>query len=552
MQTVLSNNKENSLKFQTLGQILVGKNIVKQSDLEFCFAIQQADKVKRKIGHYLVEHNFACERDIAQALSEASGYKFFCGEYVPNMEVVKEITVQFLEDKKIFPLLNDGKIIFILTAIYDTETTDYLQSKFGLEIEFYVAEESEIIRAIEAIIRETSKEDVGKLFSVVDDVTADKLAVEILEYAVAASASDIHIEPAETVVEIRLRVDGVMQFYRILPIDMLNKLTNVFFHLSSIQASDFMQFHDNRFDFEFLGHHMDVRLSHLPGGRGSGLCLRLLDQNQSAKSLQSLGYAEAHWNLLSKAMTSPNGIILMTGPTGCGKSTSLYAIINSLKGINRKILSVEDPIEVRLSLVTQVPVDLKKGHTFAVIARAFLRHDPDIILIGEIRDSETAQVAIQASGTGHLVFSTLHTNDPVSALLRLRDLSVDYSNIANNVRCIVSQRLVRKLCVCKDRKRVNRSQLNEFTSNYLTHDEQDVFVPVGCRKCSGVGYLGRTVIGETLFIDDEIQKLVAQGNVHGIGSVLKERGSYLTIKNDARRLVKESVLSLDEAVRILG
>ena len=383
--------------------------------------------------------------------------------------------------------------------------------------------------------------------------THDKAGrIEILKYAVAASASDIHIEPAETVIEIRLRVDGVLQFYRILPREMLNRLTNVFFHLSTIQASDFLQFHDNRFDFEFLGHRMDVRLSHLPGGNGSGLCLRLLDQNQSAKSLQSLGYAPAHWNLLSKALTSPNGIILMTGPTGCGKSTSLYAIVNSKKGIDIKILSVEDPVEVRLPLVTQVPVNLKKGHTFAVIARAFLRHDPDIILIGEIRDTETAQIAMQASGTGHLVFSTLHTNDPVSALLRLRDLSADYSNIANNVRCIVSQRLVRKLCSCKDKKRVNRSELNEFTADYLTTDEQDIYVPVGCKKCCGVGYLGRTVIAETLYIDDEFQALIGQGKVNEIGFRLKERESYLTIKSDARRLIRESVLSLDEAVRILG
>ena len=188
-------------------------------------------------------------------------------------------------------------------------------------------------------------------------------------------------------------------------------------------------------------------------------------------------------------------------------------------------MSVEDPIEVRSKpLVTQVPVDLKKGHTFPVIARAFLRHDPDIILIGEIRDSETAQVAIQASGTGILFLAPFILMIPVSALLRLRDLGVDYSNIANNVRCIVSQRLVRKLCVCKDKKRVNRSQLNEFTANYLLHDEQDVFVPVGCRKCSGVGYLGRTVIAETLFIDDGFQKLSCQGNVHEIGFSFKRSG----------------------------
>ena len=542
----------NILKYQAIGQILISKGVISKENLDFCLAVKKADPVARKIGQYLVHYNFACERDIAEALSEASGYKYFNDEYIPDMSLIEKLTIQFIVDRKLYPLLAEGKPTFVLSDVIATDTTDYLEAKFGSDIEYFVAEESEVVCAIESVIRELNKSETTAATTVSESFPADKLAQEILEYAVASSASDIHIEPARTVVEIRLRVDGVLQFYRILARDALNKLTNVYFHLSEVGSSDFLQFHDSRFGFEFLGHRMDVRLSHLPGVNGSGLCLRLLDENKSAKSLQKLGYAQPHWDLLNRALTKPNGIILMTGPTGCGKSTSLYAIVNSKKGIDVKILSVEDPIEVKLPLVTQVPVNLKKGHTFAAIARAFLRHDPDIILIGEIRDAETAQIAMQASGTGHLVFSTLHTNDPVSALLRLHDLEVDYSYLASNVRCIVSQRLVRKLCpYCKDKKRVVRQDINEFAANYLTDDEQEVFIPTGCKKCAG-GYWGRTVVAETLYIDDEIQALIEQRKINEISLRLKEQKDYLTIQKDARRLISESILSLEEAVRILG
>jgi type II secretory ATPase GspE/PulE/Tfp pilus assembly ATPase PilB-like protein len=537
---------------KTLGQILISKNVIAPKDLEFCLAVKKADPAARKIGHYIVYYNFAQESDIAGALSDASGYEYFRGEYIPDMELVKKLKIEFIIGRKIYPLQTESKPAFILTDVLDTDTTDYLEANFGSEIGYFVAPEDEVVFAIETLIREINRTEAVEGITISEDLPADKLAQQILEYAVSCSASDIHIEPSETVVEIRLRVDGVMQFYRTLALDALNRLVNVFFHKAQIGSSDFLQFHDSSFDFNFLGHEIDVRLSHIPGVNGSSLVLRLLDRTKSTKSLQSLGYAKEHWDILHENLNKPNGIILMTGPTGCGKSTSLYAMVNFKKGIGIKILSVEDPIEVRLPLVTQVPVNIKKGHTFAAITRAFLRHDPDIILIGEIRDGETAHEAMRASGTGHLVFSTLHTNDPVSALLRLHDLGVDYSYIASSVRCIVSQRLVRKLCpFCKEKKRVTRKNIDVFAAKYLIDEEQEIYVPRGCKKCSG-GYWGRTVVAETLCIDDEIQFLIEQQKINEISLRLKEQKDYLTIQKDASRLISESVLSLEEAVRILG
>ena len=540
------------MKYQPLGQILINKNVIAKKSLDFCLAVQKADPAARKIGHYIVYYNFARERDIAEALSETSGYEYFNGTYIPHMDFVKKLTMDFIIKRKFYPLLSNNGPTFVLTDVYDTDTTDYLEAHFGADIVFYVAPENEIIFAIEALIREVNRTEAVEAITITDDLPADKLAQQILEYAVSCSASDIHIEPSETVVEIRLRVDGVLQFYRTLALDTLNRLTNVFFQKADVGPSDFLQFHDSRFGFEFLGHKIDVRLSHIPAVNGSGLVLRLLDETKSATSLQSLGYAKEHWDTLRKALVKPNGIILMTGPTGCGKSTSLYAMVNFKKGIGVKILSVEDPIEQKLPLITQVPVNVKKGHTFPAITRSFLRHDPDIILIGEIRDGETAKEAVRASITGHLVFSTLHTNDPVSALLRLHDLGIEYSFIASSLRCIVSQRLVRKLCpFCKEKRMVERKNLDEFSASYLVNDEQEISFPKGCLKCSD-GYWGRTVVAETLFIDKDIQALIEQGKINEISLRLREQENYLTIQKDASRLISESILSLDEAVRILG
>ncbi len=540
------------MKYLPLGQILITRNIISKKNLDFCLAVQKTDPIKRKIGYYIVYYNFATEHNIAQALSETSGFEFFDGAYIPDLDLINKLKIEYIVQRKIYPLRSNDVPTFVLTDVYDTDTTDYLVANCGRELNFLVAPETDVAFAIEVIIREMNRSAASSVITVTEDIPADKLALDILEYAVSCSATDIHIEPSETVVEIRLRVDGVLQFYRSLSLDSLNKLINVFFHKAEIGSSDFLRFHDSRFDFEFLGRKIDVRLSHIPGINGSGMVLRLLDKSKTAVSLQSLGYAETHWKVLYRALMNPNGIVLMTGPTGCGKSTSLYAMVNFKKGIGIKIVAVEDPIEIKFPLITQVPVNTKKGHSFAAITRSFLRHDPDIILIGEIRDSETAQEAVRASITGHLVFSTLHTNDPVSALLRLHDLGIDYSYIASSLRCVVAQRLVRKLCpFCRTKKHIIREEVDEFTANYLNDDEQDVFSPVGCSKCTD-GYFGRTVVAETLYIDKDIQSLIERGMINEINIRLNQQEDYLTMQKDARRLVSESVLSLEEAVRILG
>jgi type IV pilus assembly protein PilB len=279
-----------------------------------------------------------------------------------------------------------------------------------------------------------------------------------------------------------------------------------------------------------------------------------LDKTRSAVSLEALGYAPVHGRVIERALQRPHGIILLTGPTGCGKTTSLFAMLGRVKNAGVKVVTVEDPVEIRLPLVTQVPVDIKKGHDFHQVTRSLLRHDPDIILIGEVRDEKTASEAVRAAITGHRVFSTLHTNDAVSAILRLRDLGVDYSYIANTLVCVIAQRLVRKLCpFCREEEFVTPASLSENERVFISGPGEIVYRAhiKGCPRCFE-GFSGRTVVAETLFIDDEIRFMIEQGLVHEIFLKVKEKALSGSMRADAMRLIREGIISIEEAVRVVG
>jgi type IV pilus assembly protein PilB len=469
----------------------------------------------------------------------------FEGELKLNVEMLGLLEKAFLQEHGIFPV--EGGL-FVLSDPYDTTATDHILSVCGHQVKFFVARESVIAAAL-AGLEEREKDERKN-----DAVPMADAAGVLLDEAVAIGASDIHIEPSEKAVEVRLRVDGVLRFHRSFPLKDNPRLVNIFFNRAEISAGDFLRFHDARFDHTSGSKKVDVRLSHIPSINGSSLVLRLLDKTRSAVSLEDLGYSSRHWAVIERALKKPHGIILLTGPTGCGKTTSLYAMLAHVKSAGVKAVTVEDPVEVRLPLVTQVPVDIKKGHDFHQVARAFLRHDPDIILIGEVRDEKTASEAVRAAITGHRVFSTLHTNDAASAILRLRDLGVDYSYIANTLVCVVAQRLVRKLCLyCRQEEFVTAASLSEAERVFISGPGQIVHGAnnKGCGKCFE-GFSGRTVVAETLFIDDEIRFMIEQGLVHEIFLKVQERSSSGTLRADAARLVREGVISIGEAVRVVG
>jgi type IV pilus assembly protein PilB len=485
------------------------------------------------------------ETELVHALAEQSGWPLFEGDLKLDLEMVPILGKAFLREHGIFPVKG---AFFVLSDPYDTAATDQILSLCGHQAKFLVGRAS-VITAAWAGLEEKDEpvcpHDVSRM--------ADA-ASKLLDEAVALGASDIHIEPSVKAVEVRLRVDGVLRFYRSFPLKDNPRLVNIFFNRAEISAGDFLRFHDARFDHTSGLKKVDVRLSHIPSINGSSLVLRLLDKTRSAVSLEALGYAPAHGRVIERALQKPHGIILLTGPTGCGKTTSLFAMLGRVKNAGVKVVTVEDPVEVRLPLVTQVPVDIKKGHDFHQVTRSLLRHDPDIILIGEVRDEKTASEAVRAAITGHRVFSTLHTNDAVSAILRLRDLGVDYSYIANTLVCVIAQRLVRKLCLyCREEEFVTPASLSENERIFISGPGEIVYRAhnKGCSRCFE-GFSGRTVVAETLFIDDEIRFMIEQGLVHEIFLKVKEKALSGSMRADAARLIREGIISIEEAVRVVG
>lgn len=515
------------MTYQRLGTILLEQGLVSLNTLDYAIGLQSAGGSGTRLGRILIEQGIIEKTSLSRVLAKQAGWSFYEGPYVLDNMAVQKAGIRFFREHSVFPVKSPRGYTFILPDGNNTKATDHLSIVFGSDLFYYIGVESEISFALASF-------EMGQVTR--NDGPINELK-ELIDKAVIRGASDIHVEPAESTINIRLRVDGVMQFLRALPKKDLSRIVNLAFNRAGISAGDFMRFHDARFEEECCGKKIDIRLSHIPTDLGSSLVLRVLDKSRSAIPLEDLGYSMKVYGQLQEALKRPNGLFIFTGPTGCGKTTSLYSLLNSLKGLHLKVVTVEDPIEVRMPLVTQVGIDLRREQDFHHITRALLRHDPDVILIGEIRDEKTAREAVRAALTGHRVLATLHTNDVTGAILRLRDLGIDYPQISHSLHCVVAQRLVRKLC---SHCRTNEPVHGPYTS-----------APVGCSLCDG-GYKGRTVAAELMSVTDEMRSLIEQGLIQE--AIAKFMGSTgrITMMADAIRLKQQGVIDALELERVFG
>ncbi|MBF0593716.1 MAG: Flp pilus assembly complex ATPase component TadA [Candidatus Omnitrophica bacterium] len=510
-----------------LGELLISDGILDVAERDFALAIQAASGREKKIGAVLVEQGLVDRVCIARALARQAGWKFYNGSYSPDTKALDDLGFKFVRDHGVYPLRMPGRPSFIMADADDTQATDHILARFGESTDIYIGIEEDICNAIALLVP-----------SVLSTSTETPTIIKrIFDHAFCQGATDIHIEPAVDSVNVRLRIDGVLHFYLAVPRKELSRIVNVVFSKAGISAGDFQRFHDARFEEDGGGRKVDVRVSHIPTVYGSSLVMRLLDKSRTAESLYALGYSLFHRQRLEKAVKRPHGLILITGPTGCGKTTSLYALLNEFKGLSVKTVTVEDPVEVLLPLVTQVPVDLRREHDFHHITRALLRHDPDIVLIGEIRDEKTAREAVRAAVTGHRVLATLHTNDVVSAIYRLNDLGIDDAQLSHVLTCVVSQRLVRLLCSrCKEPDPVGHGYCHR---------------PQGCLYCYE-GFKGRTVAAEVMLIDDDMRLLIEQRKIQEMFVRYKQQAGCMTMREDAERLVNEGCISTFEVERVFG
>jgi general secretion pathway protein E len=383
-----------------------------------------------------------------------------------------------------------------------------------------------------------------------DDAPVIRLINGIIAEAINQSASDIHLEPYEHTIIVRLRIDGVMREILQAPAKVKARLVSRIKVMARLDIAERRVPQDGRMSLTLGGRSVDVRVSTLPSRHGERVVLRLLDKDQGLRQLDSLGLSADMLAQLRAALSMPNGVILVTGPTGSGKTTTLYAALNLLNDRTRNILTVEDPIEYAIDGIGQTQVNAKIGMSFAAGLRAILRQDPDIVMVGEIRDPETAQVAVQASLTGHLVFSTVHTNDAVGAFTRLRDMGVEPYLLASTVRAVIAQRLVRRLCpACKRPAPIGaqeKAYLREIGAESAT-----IYESVGCAQCGGVGYVGRIGIYEFVGVDDEMRRLIHAGAAEQQMSAYAFRASE-TLWRSGLKLAASGVTSLSDVLRALN
>jgi len=509
-----------------LGDILVSWGLVKPEDLEA--ALEYARKNQKKLGEALVELQLVSEEDVTKALATQ-----FDMEYVDldknaiPASALRLIPAEIIKRHKVLPVSQEnGRLKVVIHDPLDLETQDLLRFRLNVELETALAPKSKIERFIEQFVSEIGRsidetvdelkrelpEDQEEMLG--DNLSADdapiiRLINLIIVEAVRSRASDIHIEPMSDRVRVRYRIDGVCLERDNIPKNMQNAVIARLKIMSGMDIAERRLPQDGRIKMRIDGSDIDFRVSAIPAYHGESVVLRILRPESVRIGIRNLGFEEEDYQTFMKIIKRPNGIFLVTGPTGSGKTTTLYSALQELNRPDRKIITAEDPVEYNFTGINQCQVREEIGLTFAKILRAMLRQAPNIILVGEIRDKETAEIAIQAALTGHLVFSTLHTNDAPSAITRLIDMGVKPFLVASSVQAIMAQRLVRVLC--PDCKQPDPAP-DKFVLRMVGITEEDIkdhviYKAVGCKNCHGTGYRGRIGIFEMLVMNNELREL---------------------------------------------
>jgi len=491
----------------------------------------------------------------------------------PDREFLSRFPARILMAHRLVPISQDNGVVTVVSnRLFDTSGLDELRMACGLEMRPALAPSAEIGRCISALLgvgadtlqslvseaAEDGVEIVGgeadedmDLESAARDASIIKFVNQVLAEAIERRATDVHFEPFENVLRVRYRVDGVLQEANV-PAEVRQFQPAIVSRLKILSRLDIAEKRlpqDGRIKLKVSGREVDVRVSVIPMLHGEAVVLRLLDRSVTLLGLDHLGMSQADRGLFDQVLALPHGIVLVTGPTGSGKTTTLYAALSRINDVERKIVAIEDPIEYHLHGINQIQVSTKAGLTFGRGLRSILRHDPDVILIGEIRDLETAEIAVQASLTGHLVFSTLHTNDAPGALTRLVDMGVEPFLVASSLEMVLAQRLVRLICphciepLPADEAGSLRAELGDRVPPTLHRGR-------GCRHCQGSGYHGRTGIFEVMLIDESIRAMVLDRASAGDIRKQAARDGMQNLREDGWRLVREGRTTLAEVLRV--
>jgi general secretion pathway protein E/type IV pilus assembly protein PilB len=554
-----------------LEQYLLEKGILREADLARLDEARAAMPGK-PIHEIIIERGFAKEEDVLAAFGAELGMEVVDLTNVHvEPEVLQGVPNRLVHRRSLMPLRRDnGTLVVAIGDPLDLYSLDELATMTGLHIRPVLASPKEIARLIKThfgvggetvtamvaerndgleLLQETETDD-SELAKMAQEASVVKLVNEILLEAVNERASDVHIEPEEHGLRIRYRIDGLLQTQTLPP--EIHRFQAAIISRIKIMArlniAERRLPQDGRIKMRVQGREIDVRVSIIPMLHGEGIVLRLLDKGRMVFNLNNVGMLPDTYRLFHKLIEQPHGIILVTGPTGSGKTTTLYSALNEIKDETIKIITVEDPVEYHIDGISQIQVHPKIGLTFASALRSILRHDPDVVLIGEIRDLETAENAIQASLTGHLVFSTLHTNDAPSAFTRLIDMGVEPFLVSSTILGVMAQRLVRTICPgCKSEY---HPEPHEVPSDFPRNGDQlTLWKGTGCRACHQTGYRGRLGIFELMITGETIQELCVQRVNAAVirNQALKE--GMITLRQDGWRKVLAGVTTIEEVAR---
>ncbi|MFO0819037.1 MAG: ATPase, T2SS/T4P/T4SS family [Pirellulales bacterium] len=566
------------MAIRRLGQIFVDLGYITDQQLTLLLEEQSAHPTE-KIGKLAEEMGLITDEQLTHALAEQLGLQVFnLGDFQVPREVLREISDTMAQMYKVVPVkLEDNTLTVATSEPQNLSTQDELRTFLGRDIRLVVVTQLDLKKAqeryyategdtVESIISELEGDmdlkraaenisldgpiDLTSMEQLADSAPVRKLLNMVLLYAIKDHASDIHLEPFEDEFRIRIKADGVLYEMVPPPRHLAFAITTRIKVMANLDIAERRLPQDGRIELTVGGHPVDLRVSVLPTLFGESVVMRVLDRSVVSLDLKKVGMDAGTIKTFREVIQRPNGIVLVTGPTGSGKTTTLYSALSELNSVEDKLITTEDPVEYDIDGIVQIPIDHDIGVTFAACLRAILRQDPDTILVGEIRDLETAEIAIQASLTGHLVFSTLHTNDAPSTITRLKDMGVPTFLITATVEAILAQRLVRRVCSqCREPTTVTEDQLWELglTPDYI--QGRKFFRGRGCEVCNNTGYKSRVGLFELMIMNDELRDMVMNNVSTDDMRKAAQRFGMVSLREAGLNFVQEGITTLDEVIR---
>ena len=542
-----------------LGDLLIEAGLITKEQLEETLKEKAPGQ---KLGDALLQRGYITEQQLIEVLEFQLGIPHVSlYRYPIDPKLMNLVPKEFAKRNMLIPLKQEGDRLFVAMADpMDFFAIDDLRLSTGFHIEVAIASKDDILRAInkyydiddsvEEFLNIAPQQEVREQEKLVeDDSPIVRLVNQILQMAVEQRASDIHIDPHETKVVIRYRIDGILRTERALPKHMQGMLTARIKILANMDITEHRVPQDGRIKMNIDFHPIDLRVSTLPTIYGEKIVMRVLDLGAALNDLNKLGFNKVNLQRFIQLIEQPTGIVLITGPTGSGKSSTLYAALNRLNSEHVNIITIEDPVEYQLEGVNQIQVNPNVGMTFAEGLRSILRQDPNIIMVGEIRDRETAEVAIRASLTGHLVLSTLHTNDALSTVARLIDMGVEPFLVATSLSGVVSQRLVRRVCRdCQQEQEPTKREIDIFARRGLKIEK--VMRGRGCPTCNMTGYKGRIALHELMVMSDEMRKVILNGEPLSKLREIAIKNKMIFLIDDGLLKVKQGLTTTEEVLRV--